>query len=348
MDRPFVSVVLPVRNEARHLRPCLEAVLAQDYPADDMEILVADGMSDDGTRAIVAEFARRDPRVRLVDNPGRIVPAGLNAAIARARGSVVVRVDGHTLVERDYVARAVEALARTGADVVGGSMTPRARSLFGRAVALATSTPMGVGGSRFHYALSEEPAESVYMGSFRRDAFTRFGLFDEGLVRNQDDEFNYRVREAGGQVVLAPAMRSWYTPRETPGALFRQYLQYGYYKVRVAALHPRMARPRHLIPSAFVLVSAGLAAASPVVPAAGGLLAAGWALHAAASLALALPGGRRDPAAWALVPAATLLLHVGYGTGFLAGAAAAAAGRAPGGGRRAAEGRASGAGTEAP
>ncbi len=327
---PFVSVVVPVRNEALHLGRCLDAILAQDYPPDRMEVLVADGMSEDGTRAVVQEYSRRDARLRVVDNPGRIVPTGLNAAVRASRGDVVVRVDGHTMIEPDYVHQAISALRRTGADVVGGTMNAAGASVFGRSVALATSTPMGVGGSKFHYASREGPAESVYMGTFRRDVFVRFGWFDERFVRNQDDEFNYRVREAGGTVVLAPSMRSLYFTREAPGPLLKQYFQYGFYKVFVAALHPRMIRPRHLTPSLFMLGIAALAAAATVSLTAAAWLGAVLILHAGSALIMAGRAGRRDPAAWLLVPATTLILHLGYGAGFLIGGIAALLGRRPG------------------
>jgi len=326
---PFVSVVLPVRNEAKDLGECLDAVLAQDYPIDRMEVLVADGRSDDATRDIIEGYARRDPRVRLVDNPGRIVPTGLNAAIREFRGDILVRVDGHTLVDRDYVAQSVAALGRTGADVVGGAMTAIGTSAFGRAVAYATSTPMGVGGSSFHYAGREEEAESVYMGSFRRDVFERFGLFDERCVRNQDDEFNYRLREGGGRIVLAPGMRSRYFPRETPRALWRQYYQYGFYKVLVARLHPTMMRPRHFVPSLFAAAVAAFAAVAALLPAAALAAAALLAVHALLSLAFSAKRAGKDFPAWMLVPVATFIVHAAYGSGFLWGWARLAVGRVP-------------------
>jgi glycosyltransferase involved in cell wall biosynthesis len=328
---PLVSVLLPIRNEARHIEGCLEAILAQDYPPERMEVLIADGMSDDGTRELLASHAGRDSRIRVVDNPGRIVPTGLNAAIRACRGDIIVRIDGHTLIAPDYVREAVSALGRTGADVVGGNMTARGERPFGRAVAMATSNPMGVGGSRFHYAGSEEPAESAYMGTFRRDVFDRFGLFNESLVRNQDDEFNYRVRERGGKVWLVPSMRSVYSPRESARLLLRQYFQYGWFKVRVASLHPGMMRARHFAPSAFTLLVAVLAAAVPAAPAAAaGALAGLLALHAAASLAFSAGEGRGDPGAWLLTPLVTLILHLAYGSGFLSGWIAALLGRMPG------------------
>jgi len=333
--RPLVSVVLPVRNEARDIGRCLDAILAQDYPADRMEILVVDGMSSDATREVVATYSRREPRVRLVENPGRIVPTALNAALRSFEGEILVRVDGHTVVDRDYVSQGVAALERTGADVVGGTMNAVGSSRFGRAVAIATSTPMGVGGSTFHYATEERAAESVYMGTFRRDVFARFGSFDERCRRNQDDEFNYRVREGGGRIYLVPSMTSRYFPRESPRALFRQYFQYGYYKVLVASLHPRMMRPRHFVPSIFVIGAACLAASAPLSRAGALLLATALALHLSLSLALASKEGRTDLAGWILVPAATLIIHFGYGSGFLTGCFAALLGRAPGSSRRA-------------
>jgi glycosyltransferase involved in cell wall biosynthesis len=338
-EPPIVSIVIAVRNEGSHLEPCIEALRGQDYQADRMEILVAEGRSEDGTRARLEAYAREDPRIRVLDNPGRIVPTGLNAAIRECRGEIVVRIDGHTVVAPDYVSRAVDALHRTGADVVGGNMTPVARGIFGRSVALATSTPMGVGGSRFHYATGEEDAETVYMGSFRRDVFSRFGSFDEHLIRNQDDEFNYRIREKGGRIVLIPGMRSQYAPRESPWKLLKQYFQYGLYKVGVASRHPRMTRPRHIIPSVFVLLLAALALGSVRMGWARFALAALLASHAAASLLVSWRDGRHALGAWLLVPLTTLILHTGYGGGFVLGCAAALAGRAPGSPRRS-EGRA--------
>lgn len=322
-----------MRNEASYVDRCLASILGQDYPADHMEVLVAEGRSKDETRTLLERAAESHSGVRVLDNAGRIVPTGLNAAVKASRGEVIVRIDGHTTIASDYISRAVEALARTGADVVGGNMTAVGRGWFGRAVAMATSTPLGVGGSRFHYSRREEPAESVYMGVFRRDVFSRFGWFDEGMTRNQDDEFNYRIRAGGGRIVLVPAMRSTYSPRESPWSLLKQYFQYGLYKVRVARLHPSMVRPRHLIPSIFVLALAGFLAAATSNRAAALILAVLAAIYVAGTLWFARHMGRKDPRAWILVPVASLILHLGYGAGFLAGLAASLAGRMPGASR---------------
>ena len=207
MGSPRVSVILPVRNEADHLGVCLDAILAQDCPAEELEVLVVDGASEDGTREVVRHYARNDPRVRLASNPQQIVPTAMNAGIRAARGEIIVRVDGHTTIAADYVRLGVEALHRTGAMNVGGPMTAVGGGWFGDAVAAATSSRFGVG-SYFHFGTSEREVDTVYLGMWRRSVFEQVGLFDEELVRNQDDELNYRIRKAGGSVVLIPAMRS--------------------------------------------------------------------------------------------------------------------------------------------
>src|SRR5262249_447686 len=161
--------------------------------------------SDDGTRDAAEAMRARHPGLTVIDNPGRIVAAGLNAAIRRARGDVIVRVDGHTEIAPDYVRQCVEALERTRADNAGGRMKAVGEGVLGKAVALATSSPFGVGGARFHYSEREEWVDTVYLGAWRREVFERIGLFDEELVRDQDDEFNYRLRAAGGRVLLTPA-----------------------------------------------------------------------------------------------------------------------------------------------
>ncbi len=223
----FVSVIMPIRNEARFIRRSLGALLGQDYPLGHMEILVADGHSTDGTRDIVRGLQQRHPQLKLLDNPGRIVATGMNEGIRRARGEVIVRVDGHTVVAPDYISCCVASIQRSGADNTGGRMDAVGEGRFGEAVVLATCSPFGVGGARFHYSQREEWVDTVYMGAWRRATFDRVGLFDETMVRNQDDELNYRLLERGGRILLDPSIRSTYTVRSAPGALWRQYFQYG-------------------------------------------------------------------------------------------------------------------------
>lgn len=317
-DRPLVSVVLPIRNEVGHLARCLDAVMAQDYPGDRLEVLVTDGMSDDGTREIVAGYIRRYSNIRLLDNPQRIVPTALNIAIRAARGDIIIRVDGHTTIAPDYVRQCVAALQRTGADNVGGRMNAEAPGYFGKGAALATSSPFGVGSARFHYSDREEWVDTVYMGAYRREVFDRIGLFDEEMVRDQDDEFNYRLRTDGGRILLCPQIRSQYTNRNSPQRLWRQYFEYGYWKVRVLQKHPRQMSWRQFVPPAFVLAllgALGLSALGIILPLT--LVAVSYLLaNLAASAWLA---GRHGLQYLVILPIVFLILHISYGAGFLKG-----------------------------
>jgi succinoglycan biosynthesis protein ExoA len=317
---PFVSVVMPVRNEAGFIERSLGSVLGQDYPADRMEVIVADGMSDDGTREMVCAAAGRDARVRLVDNPGRIAPTALNAALAGARGTIIIRVDGHTEIASDYVRQCVLELERTGADNVGGRMEAEGNGTVRQAIAAATSSPFGVGGARFHYSEAEEWVDTVYLGAWRRTTFDSLGLFDEELVRNQDDEFNYRLRAAGGRILLSPKIRSRYYGRSSLSSLARQYFQYGLWKVRVLQKHPRQMRPRHFIPPLYVATLLLLALGALFAPATRVGLLGGAGIYVVACLFASAAAARRTRFPEALLlPAVFAVLHLSYGIGFLAG-----------------------------
>jgi glycosyltransferase involved in cell wall biosynthesis len=321
-ERPAVTVIMPIRNEGAFITRSLGAVLDQDYPAELMQVLVADGMSDDGTREMVVELARTHPDhdVELVDNPGRIVPTGFNAALDRARGDVIVRVDGHTIVAPDYVSQCVAALAASGADNVGGRMDAEGSGPVAAAIALATSSRFGVGDSQFHYATGEHWVDTVYLGAWPREVFARVGPFDPEMVRNQDDEFNYRLRAAGGRILLTDRIRSRYYSRASLRTLFRQYRQYGLWKVRVLQKHPRQMSARQFVPPVFAAVVYGGAVLAPVSPAVRRAWTASLGAYALAALTASMSVARR--AGWRhlpVLPAAFAAVHVGYGTGFLAG-----------------------------
>ena len=319
-EAPRVSVVMPVRNEEAFLERSLAAIVEQDYPADRLEIIVADGRSDDGTRRVVESFRDRHAGLRLIDNPQKIAAAGLNQAIRAARSEIIVRIDGHTIVAPDYVRQCVAALRRTGADNAGGRMTAVGEGPVGRAVALATSSRFGVGGAAFHYLGREAWVDTVYLGAWPRRVFDRIGLFDESMTRNQDDELNYRLRAHGGRILLSPAIRSRYHNRSTLRSLARQYFQYGLWKVRVLQKHPRQMRPRQLVPALFVAALLASTLAALLVPAAWWLLlavaGAYGALNLLSSLWTALRSGPRH---LPLLPAVFAILHLAYGAGFLAG-----------------------------
>jgi glycosyltransferase involved in cell wall biosynthesis len=321
-ERPGVTVIMPVRNEEAFIARSLGAVLGQDYPPELMQVLVADGMSDDRTREVVAELARAHPAhsVEIVDNPGGIVPTGFNAALDRARGDVVVRVDGHTIIASDYVGQCVAALAASGADNVGGRMDAEGSGPVGTAIALATSSPFGVGDSQFHYATGEHWVDTVYLGAWPREVFGRIGPFDPEMVRNQDDEFNYRLRAAGGRILLTDRIRSRYYSRATLRKLYRQYRQYGTWKVRVLQKHPRQMSARQFVPPTFAAVVGGGALLAPLSPVVRRVWLAALGSYGLATLAASVTIARRH--GWRhlpVLPAVFAAVHLGYGSGFLAG-----------------------------
>ena len=285
-----ISVILPCRNEAASIEECIRSIFAQERLDGAIEVIVADGLSDDGTREIIGSLgdrrsetegggAKRQERsienriplgdgrwkaedgapnsqitpMHLIDNPARIVPTGLNAAIRAAQGDIIVRMDAHTEYASDYVCRCVEALEQSGADNVGGPWVAKGIGALSCAIAAAFQSPFAVGGARGHDPHYEGPVDTVYLGCWRWEAFERFGYFDEELVRNQDDEHNLRIIRGGGRIYQSPKIRSWYRPRGSLTALFKQYTQYGYWKVRVIQKHKLPASWRHLVPGAFVL-----------------------------------------------------------------------------------------------
>uniref|UniRef100_A0A832I3R3 Glycosyltransferase family 2 protein n=1 Tax=Eiseniibacteriota bacterium TaxID=2212470 RepID=A0A832I3R3_UNCEI len=322
---------MPVRNEERFIARNLEAVLAQEYPPHRLEVLVADGRSDDRTREIVERIAARVARegsgatVTLVDNPERIMPTGTNAALRRARGDVVVLLGGHAELPRDYLARCVDVLLASGADGVSGAIESVGSGPVGRAIAAAMSSPFGIGNSGFRTASADgAPVEvdTIPFPVFRRDVFERVGLYNPAMVRHQDYEFNYRVRRAGGRMLLLPGLRAVYHVRGSLPALWRQYWQYGVWKGRFLRRHPQSLRFRHLVPPAFVLGVAGALALALVAPATWPLAAAlGGAYLAFVALGMAAfaARGRWDVVPW--LPAVMVCLQFGYGLGVWLGLA---------------------------
>lgn len=247
-----VTIICPIRNEEKFIADCLKALVEQTYDRNKTEILVIDGMSDDGTRDIVAEFQRKYHNVRLLDNPARIVPKALNIGIRAASGKYILRMDGHAKAAPDYVEACVAALENGEAAGVGGPIESVNTTDTGKAIALAMSSPFGVGNSRFRTSTEEGFVDSVAFTAYTADVFEKYGNFDEELVRCQDDEYNFRVRKLGGKILLTPKIRSLYFPRASLKKLWRQYFGYGFWKIRVFQKHPLMMQPRHFVPAAFV------------------------------------------------------------------------------------------------
>jgi GT2 family glycosyltransferase len=260
-----------------------------------------------------------DIALTVSDNVGQIVATGLNRALEQAKGEVIVRVDGHTIIAANYITECVAALRRSRADNVGGRMDAVSETRFGQAVALATSSPFGIGGGRFHYSDKEQFVDTVYMGAWPREVFDRIGLFDEEMIRNQDDELNYRLRSHGGKILLSPRIRSHYYNRTSPRALGRQYFQYGYWKVRVMQKHPLQMRVRQFVPALFLMALTISLMLMPLAIGALGLFGLVLGSYIAANLiaSMVLKGK-----SWRLLPLLLItfaVLHLAYGSGFLVG-----------------------------
>ena len=324
-----VSVVVPCLNEKQHLPVFLDSVLRQQTEGLQIEIIIADGLSTDGTREVLRTYAARDARIRIIDNPQQIVSTGLNAAIRCARGEYVLRMDVHAEYAPDYVANCVRVLEATGADNVGGPARVRATSFRERLFGAAFHARFAVGGSRFHDVNYEGPADTVCFGAWRRTTLERIGLFDETLVRNQDDELNYRLCRSGGRLWQSKSIVSWYVPRGRLSSLAKQYFQYGFWKVAVIRKHGRPASLRHLAPGLFVLTVVALPSAAALLNVSGwrepafGVLALWCILIVAYVLACAVGAAieRRANAlsVTALLPFLFPVYHVSYGVGFLYG-----------------------------
>jgi len=336
---PSISLIVACRNESKHIRVFLDSLLKQDLEGFEWEIIVADGMSDDGTREELKRCAGRNPHIVVIDNPGRIVSSGLNAAIRIARGEIILRMDGHTEYAPDYVKKCVAALAETNADNVGGPARTKAEGLLPRAIQAAYHSPFSTGGARFHNESYSGPVDTVTYGCWRKGTLLNLGLFDEGLVRNQDDELNLRLTRAGGTIWQSSEIVSWYRPRTTLSSLFRQYFQYGFWKVRVIRKHKIPGSWRHLVPGAFVALNLALFLAVVCSALSGhsrffdrSLVV--WAVflgaYALGCLVAAFDAARKY--GWGLLPLLPVtfaVFHSSYGLGFLFGSVYWAFARSP-------------------
>lgn len=326
--QPFVSVVVATRNEERYIATCLRSLLQCRYPVDRWEIVVADGMSDDRTRAEIAGVARETPvRITVVDNPRRITPVAFNLAIGASEGEVVIIVGAHAEIGPEFVANAVEVLADTGGDVVGGPLTtrPGADTRMAQAIALSQTHPFGVGNSAFRTGAGAREVDTVPFGVFRAARFRELGLFDERQVRNQDYEFNSRLRRAGGRIFLDPRLQSTYFARPTLRSLLKQSWANGFWNALTHYMHPYALCARHALPALFflgALTAAGLGVAAALMAIPTWLLAAAVALWACYGLYLLLDIGVAAQLArrhgWALWPALLLIFpafHLTNGAG---------------------------------
>ncbi|WP_276314446.1 glycosyltransferase family 2 protein [Streptomyces sp. Z26] len=311
---PAVSVIMPVLNEERHLRTSVRHILEQEYGGE-LEVVIALGPSADRTDEIAAELVREDPRVSTVPNPTGRTPAALNAAIKASRHPVVVRVDGHGMLSPDYIATAVRLLDETGAANVGGIMHAEGENDWEHAVAAAMTARIGVGNAAFHTGGEAGPAETVYLGVFRREVLERQGGYNVEFIRAQDWELNFRIREAGGLIWFSPELRVSYRPRPNVRELAKQYRNYGRWRHVVARYHSGSINLRYLAPpAALCAIAAGAVVGAAVTP-------WGFAVpvgYLAAITAGSLPAGRGLPfGARVRIPVALATMHMSWGWGFL-------------------------------
>lgn len=310
---PPVSVIMPLLNEERHLADAVAAVVDQGYPGE-IEVVLAVGPGEDDTLGVARQLAEADPRLTVIENPTGRTPEALNLGIAAAQHDIIVRVDGHGFLSEGYIEHAVRQLEATGAANVGGVMRAEGETVFEKAVAVAMTSPLGVGGARFHTGGTPGPSQTVYLGVFRREWLVKVGGYDPRFTRAQDWELNWRIREAGGVVWFDPALTVRYRPRPTLRALARQYRDYGRWRRVVAARHQGSINARYLAPpTALVACAVGLVGGFFWRPL--------WAVPAAYLSGVTVGGfaiaRHETPAVAVRMPAVLATMHGSWGWGFL-------------------------------
>jgi glycosyltransferase involved in cell wall biosynthesis len=320
---PKVSVIVPCYNEQSTILLMLKAFRAQTYPRAQMEVVIADGMSTDGTRTAIAAFQQEFPDliVRVVDNVNRSIPSGVNRAIEAARGEIILRFDAHSKPYPDYVANCIAAHEAGRGDNVGGvwEIRPGAETWIASSIAAAAAHPLGVGDALYRHTRRAAEVDTVPFGSFRRALIDRIGFFDESLLTNEDYEFNARIRNAGGKIWLDPSIRSVYFARASLSELIHQYWRYGFWKWRMLRRYPATLRWRQALPPLFVLGLIGLSVLSIVLPLAGMLLAGGLLVYVSVLILAGLRAAaqQRKPSLLLGLPLAIAAMHVSWGSGFL-------------------------------
>ena len=249
----MISYLLPIRNELIFIKQTIDSILEQNYNGQAYEILVADGMSDDGTREIIQILCQKYNKIYLIDNPGKIVSIGFNKLLSRARGEIIIRVDGHSKFEKDFIKNSLKLFETVDANCIGGATQHVASGIIGNAIRISQTSRFGVGGVPFREGIENGKfVNTLAFGVYKREVFEKLGGYDEELIRNQDDEFNFRLIQNGGKIWLDPSIRSSYYPRNSLSKLFKQYFQYGFYKIRVMQKRKGFASWRHLVPGIYV------------------------------------------------------------------------------------------------
>jgi glycosyltransferase involved in cell wall biosynthesis len=322
-ERDNVSIIIPCRNEEKYIGKCLDSIIESGYPENSLEILVVDGMSDDGTRDIIQKYSKNNSFIKLLNNHKKIVPTALNIGIKSSSGDIIIRLDAHTAYEKNYIVKSVKYLKESNADNVGGVCItlPGSNTVIAETIAIALSHPFGIGNSYFRIGLKEPKyVDTVAFGCFRRDVFKKVGLFDEDMVRNQDDEFNFRINKNGGKVLLVPDIVSYYYARDSLLKLWKMYYQYGYFKPLAAKKSGAVLTWRQLIPPAFIgsLITTGVL--SFITPYGIWLFLVLTAIYVLVNFTFSfLISIKKGVKYLVFIPVVFAALHFSYGLGYLKG-----------------------------
>lgn len=314
-----VSIVIPCRNEKKYISQCLDSFINQEYPKDLYEILVCDGFSDDGTRDIVKEYSSKYKNIKLLDNEGISAPKGMNLGIKYSKADAVIIFGAHAYADKNFIKNNVEALKNPKVGCSGGPIKTISENEIGKAIALAMSSPFGVGNALFRFASEDMYVDTVAFGAYRREVLDEVGYFDEELVRNQDDELNFRIHKGGYKILLSHKVKSVYYSRGSLRKLWKQYYQYGFWKVRVMQKHGKAASLRHLVPITFVLTNIlGMILGMFLKP-----ILALWVIEVIMYILLniifTVKIGKKEPSLMKYIPGIFPILHTSYGLGFLNG-----------------------------
>jgi len=319
-DLPLVSIIMPIRNESEFIEQSLNSVLQQDYPHEKIEIIIADGMSDDGTREILHPFLSSLSNLYLIDNHKKIIPAGLNLAIKKSKGDFIARIDGHCMVPKDYIRKCLSLFDDKEISNAGGLTEHIGKDYFSKAIAFTTRNPLVIGNSRFRYSNKAQFIDTVFPGFWKREVFEKAGLFNEELLCHEDYELNFRIRKLGGKVFFSPDIKILYYSSGNLIKLARQFFKYGYWTIRSAGIYRNILQIRQLLP--FLLIS--LLIFSPFAIVIGGafsemtlavLMIYGVYLILI-SLLLSLQNGMRY---LPFIPSVILTVHLSHGLGILTG-----------------------------
>jgi cellulose synthase/poly-beta-1,6-N-acetylglucosamine synthase-like glycosyltransferase len=319
-NQPLVSIVIPMYNEARYITTLIDSINALDYPHEKVEILIVDGQSTDGSRELVRELSGTDTRIKLLDNPARKTPSGLNIGVRGSSGEVIIILGAHSTLDKDFVKKNVETMRQENVVCTGGTIINRGHTFFQRLVGIAMSTPFGMGSAPYRYSKKMKNVDTVMFGAYTRTVFDEIGLFEETRLISEDAELNWRIRQAGYNIVFNPEIISYYYPRDSFGKLIKQFFRYGILRVNVLKKHRTGVNRFHILPPIYVfflimLILGGFLNTSLLLLA-GGII---FVHYLAGVVSSVLNARERYPLALLILPFIYMSMHFSWGLGFFYG-----------------------------